>query len=267
MSPLAAPPPPRILVVEHDPSLSDLLVATLRLGHYTPDVASSLEEAHDKVDQELYDLVLTDMFSPFPPRLEAIKPLQHRCFPTTIGIVSGWRVGQAEAERAGFAFVVEKPFELDALLDQIATHLLPALSPLQQEQAEGITACLAAFNARRWKELRGLWTPEVAYLPLTRSLFTPARALFGQEAVLSHVQQALLVLPAFRICHRMVVPHQGEAMIRFRGSWQGPSGQRQQIAGSALFRFRGERISQIGVDLNTRRLRAILEQGKNQSSE
>src|SRR5689334_18108653 len=124
MSPLAAPPPPRILVVEHDPSLSDLLVATLRLGHYTPDVAASLEEAHGKVDQELYDLVLTDLFSPFPPQLEAIEPLQQHCFPTPIGIVSGWRIGRAEAERAGFAFVVEKPFELDALLDQIAAHLL-----------------------------------------------------------------------------------------------------------------------------------------------
>src|SRR5690242_11637533 len=107
---LLAAPPPRILVVEHDPSLADLLVTMLRLEHYTPDVASSLEEAHAKVDQELYDLVLTDLFSPFPPRLEAIKPLQQRCFPTPIGIVSAWRVGQAEAERAGFAFVVEKPF-------------------------------------------------------------------------------------------------------------------------------------------------------------
>src|SRR5215813_4140981 len=114
MSPLAAPPP-RILVVEPDPSISDLLGALLRLGHYTPDIAASLEEAQNKVDQELYDLVLTDLFSPFPPRLEAIKPLQHRCFPTPIGIVSGWRVGQAEAIRAGFAFVLEKPFELDAL--------------------------------------------------------------------------------------------------------------------------------------------------------
>lgn len=261
MSPPVAPPP-RILVVEPDPSLSDLLVSALRLENYTPDAAASLEEAHDKVDHELYDLVLTDLFSPFPPRLEAIKPLQHRCFPTPIGIVSGWRVGQAEAERAGFAFVVEKPFELDALLDQIAAHLLPTLSPLQQAQAERITTCLDALNARRWGELRAFWTPEVAYLPLTRSLFTTARALFGQEAVLAHVQQALRALPAFRICHRMVVPHQEQAIIRFRGSWQGPSGQHQQLAGSAFFRFRGERISQIGVTVNTRQLRALLEQGK-----
>src|SRR5262249_48174685 len=157
--------------VEHDAAICDLLVAALRLDGYTPDVAVTLKEAYAKIDHEMYDLVLTDLFSSFPPRLEAIKPLRQRCFPTPIGIVSGWPIDQAEAERAGFAFVLSKPFELEMLLDHVAAHLLPALSPLHQEQAERISMGLAAVNARDWEELCTLWVPEVAYLPLTRNLF------------------------------------------------------------------------------------------------
>jgi DNA-binding response OmpR family regulator len=260
MNPLEAPSP-RILVVERDLSMADLLVTTLQLEHYTPDVASSLEEAHDKVDQELYGLVLTDLFSLFPPRLEAIKPLRQRCLPTPIGIVSGWHIDQAEAERAGFAFVVEKPFDLDILLDHIRTHLAPTLNALQQEQQEHITAGLAALNARHWEKLGACLTPKVVYLSLTRNLFISARALFGQEALLTYVQQALPALPEFRIDHWIVIPHHGQAVIRFRSSWQGRRGQRQQLAGSLFFHFRGERISQIGLAMNTRRLQAMLEHG------
>lgn len=258
MSILAAPHP-RVLVAEHDGALRDLLVALLHLERYTPDAAASLEEAYDKVDYDLYDLVLTDLFSPSPPRLEAIKRLPPRCYPTPVGILSGWRVGQEEAQRAGFAFALEKPLDLEILLKHIVDHLHPALSPLQQEQANSVTSCLAALNARHWGALRALLRPEVAYLPLRRSSFTAARAIFGQEAVLAHVQGALRSLPEFRIDHRGMVPHHQHLVTRFRSSWKGSNGQRQQIAGSAFFHFRGEWISQIGVTLNIQHLQLLLE--------
>lgn len=260
MSPLAVPP--HVLVAEHDSTQRDLLALLLQREDVTSDTAASLEAACEKVDQELYDLVLTDVFSPFPPRLEAVMQLRQRCYPTPVGIVSGWRIKEQEAERAGFAFVLGKPFDLETVLERIACYLAPTLSPLQQEQATRITVCLdGPLNARHRDALQALWTPEVASLSLRRSLFPTAGVIFGQETILAQVQRALDTLPEMRVDHRTVVPHRGQLVTRFRSRWQGPDEQRQQLAGSAHFRFRGEQISRIGVALNPRRLRTVLKHG------
>jgi CheY-like chemotaxis protein len=252
---------PRVLVVDHDESVLALLEQTLHLEHYRTDVATTLEDACQKADSELYDLVLSDLFSGFPPRLVTVQRLQQRSHPTPVGILSGWPIEPTEAAHAGFAFVLHKPFDLDHLLERIVSHLTPVLSPLERERSEHISACVSALNDRRWDALRALLAPEVAYVPLTSPL-TTARAILGQEDVFAHAQQVLTVLPDVHTDYRLLLPHPERPMIRFRCSWQGPNGQRQHLAGMALFRFRGERISQIGFNMNTRRLRELLEPGQ-----
>lgn len=124
----------RVLVVEHDSQVRTLLTTLLQQEGYLPDEAGSLEEALEKVDTRVYDLVVTDLFAgSAQPHLDTARRLQQHCRPTPVGIITGWRIDQADAEHAGFAFAIQKPFDLDAVLQCIAECLNRSFTPEEQQ--------------------------------------------------------------------------------------------------------------------------------------
>lgn len=104
-----------------------------------------------------------------------------------------------------------------------------------------------------------LCTPTVCYVPLTRSVFTPQRAFIGIEASLAYAQLVRQQLPGFQVERGVIFQHAQGLMARYSVSWQGEDGQRHTIANSALCRFRGERLSQIGASQPVHRFRKLLE--------
>ena len=124
----------RVLVVEHDSQVRTLLTTLLHQEGYLPEEAGSLEEALEKVATCVYDLVVTDLFTgSVQPHLDAARRLQQHCRPTPVGIITGWRIDQADVERAGFAFAIQKPFDLDAVLQRIAECLNHPFIPEDQQ--------------------------------------------------------------------------------------------------------------------------------------
>lgn len=263
MSTLA--PARRILIVVKDRQLGDLLVTMLQLEGYQTEVATSLAEALGTIEGQLYDLVVTDLFVTAPPDrqgtafLHAGQQLRQRCHPIPVGILTGWPVDPEAVERAGFAFALQKPFDLDVILQRIADRLNPPFTPDQQQQAHLLRRFLQAVGMHDGETLRALCTPGVCYYPLTRTPLTDARQMIGIEAYLTYVHQLHQRLPELRFEHVVIVQQGARLIARSMMSWQGEGGQRLQITGSLQCRFLGERISRIGEALPAKRLRELLE--------
>jgi CheY-like chemotaxis protein len=249
-----------ILLAEPDRSQSQMLATMLQLEGYSTEGAFSLEEALTRVDAYPYDLVLTDLFIIHPPpRLEAAQQLQRSCQPTPVGILTAWPLTTDEAAHEGFAFLLQRPFELDVLLERIAALLNPPFTPEQAQHTRLIRRHLEALSQGNWEVLRTLCTPDVGYYPLTGSLFALAREIRGIDAYLTYAQQVRSRLPDFRIERVVIFYHPLDIVARARVSWRGHDGARQGLTGSVICRFRGERIFQIGVSFNWHRLQALLD--------
>ncbi len=205
------------LIAEHDRQIRVLLAALLRMKGYETDQAETLTEALDKVEQRIYDVVLTDSFAmPASQRLSAARQLAQRCHPTPVGLLTGWQIDPEEAAQAGVAFVLQKPFDIDELVRRIAGRFNPRLAPEQQQQAQSY---LQALNDGDWAAIRTLCTPDVGYYPLTKSVFTHERQIKGIEAYLAFAQQSRRRLPAFQIEGVVVFHHPKGLVARYVSSW------------------------------------------------
>lgn len=124
--------PQRVLIVEHNRPIRDLLHVFLELEGYQTERAASLEEAFDKVNTQLFDLVVMDPFAQADqPKLAAAQHLKEQCEPTPVGLITAWQISQEEAAQAGFAFLVQKPFSFEDLLQRIADYLNQSFTPEQ----------------------------------------------------------------------------------------------------------------------------------------
>lgn len=110
------PSAPRLLVVEHDTGIQDLLATFLTSEGYDVSLAASPDEARTLLDEESFQLVLTDLFSNNPSdRFDSIEPLRASAHPTPVGVITGWNVEENEIAQHEFAFLIRKPFDVDDL--------------------------------------------------------------------------------------------------------------------------------------------------------
>lgn len=261
----------RILLVERDPDLQSMLAMILEEEGYAAEAVSTLETALTRVEEQLYDLILTDLLETTHPQrgntihLEGVRRLRQACHPTPVGLLTTWSMDLVAPEHVGVAFALQMPFDLDMILRRIADSFNPLFSSEQQHQEQVLRRFLEAVSQGDEPTLRVLCTPTLTYYPLTRSVFTPARAILGLDAYLEYVHLVHQRLPNSRIEYVVVFAYKGRLIARYLWSWQGPDAQRQIITGSVQCRFRGERIEQIGEAFPTQRLRTLLEPRADQS--
>ena len=251
----------RILIAEQDHSIRDLITTLLHSEGYETDEATTLPEALERIEENAYDLVLADLLTTKmqPPTLVHVQQLRQRCHPTPVGVVTGWRIEPKAARHAGFAFFLEKPFDLDVLLQRIAGSLNPPFTAEQAQHAQVIRRALQALSAGDWETLRALCTPTMCYYLLTRSAFSPERALIGIDAYLAYAQLLRSSLPGFQINYVAIFQHPKGLITRYQTNWQAPGGEWLHYSSSAICRFQGERISQIGVAQPRALVQALVE--------
>jgi two-component system, OmpR family, response regulator VicR len=257
----------RILIAEDDHSIVELLTTLLHTEGYETDEVATLHAAQERIEENVYDLVVADFFTRDnqPPQLLDAQQLQQRFHPTPVGIITGWRVDQNLAKRAGFAFLLEKPFDLDELLQRIAACLDPPFTPEQAQLAHVIRRSLQALSAGDWETLCALCTPTFSYYLLTRSVFIADRALIGMDAYLAYARLLHQRLPGFRIDQVVIFQHSKGLIARYRANWQAPDGKWLRFSGSVLCRFQGERISRIGAVQPRARMQALVGQAQKPS--
>lgn len=250
----------RILVVENDADLRETLSMVLEDYGYEVETAASRDEALALVDRQSFGFILSDLFAPAEgDRLGVIERLRERAFPTPVGLVTGWKLSETEVASRGFAWVLQKPFDVDHLVTEVAAQLEAPLTAEQERQAETVRAYFAALSARDWDRLAGLCTEDVVYLLPAPAPF--AGEIRGKEAFRRYTEETYAHFPGawFEEPRVHALPH-GLAS-RYQGQWRAADGGAHQQSGAVIFQFEGEQIKQIGIRLNAEQLRATTERG------
>lgn len=116
----------RILIVEDTRLMRDSLVDVLtELDHEVVTAENGAEAVNMIAAGQVFDLIITDIIMPEMDGIEAIMEVQTMCPETPIIAISGGSArlekaaGLDTAKRLGAVAVLEKPFEIDALLAAI----------------------------------------------------------------------------------------------------------------------------------------------------
>jgi len=252
---------PHLLVVEDDADTRDILGLILREEGYVVSLAASLQEAMKLLEEQVFHFVLTDLLAVNPnDMLSSVSALLAQAQPMPIGLLTGWQVTSEEAQRAGFACYIRKPFDLDDALATIASCLNVPLSAEQQRQAGVVQRFFAALNARDWEAALRLCGTHLAYYPAPNSLYAPLRKLAGQDTYRAYVEDVFQRWSVTRFEHVLTYARPKGLAARYTYGVTLPDGSQRQRVGATLFHFRGGLITRMGVKVRREYTRKLIEQ-------
>jgi DNA-binding NtrC family response regulator len=108
----------RILIVEDDVSVSDLLEAVLAELPVDTDTAANVAEAKALLQKNRYGLVISDCRMPGETGVDLLRWVRTECTETKFGFITGSYVQyKEEIDPLSPDFVMEKPLPIRALLD------------------------------------------------------------------------------------------------------------------------------------------------------
>ncbi|MFQ5961003.1 MAG: ATP-binding protein [Candidatus Methylomirabilales bacterium] len=119
----------RVLVIDDEPQLRDVVTNLLRLeGHMAVGVGSGTEGV-EAFRSEPFDVVITDLGMPDLTGLEVTRKIREVHPGVKVILCTGWNaaLSQAEQEASGVDRLLEKPFRLDKLL-HLVNDLLWAMA-------------------------------------------------------------------------------------------------------------------------------------------
>ena len=143
---------PRILVVDDEPDLRELLEITLLKMGLDVDSAATVREARALLGQKPYELVLTDMRLPDGLGLELVREVaaHHRSTPIAVITAYGSAENAVVALKAGAFDYVSKPVVLEDLRALVRSALKlsdPAGTPAAGAQGGGTSSRLIGESA------------------------------------------------------------------------------------------------------------------------
>ena len=240
-----------ILVVEQDEGLRETFAEVLAEGGYTPTFVSSLTEAYQLIDTQTYALVLTDLFAGRSPyEFSEAHRLRRYASPIPVGLLTTQAISCEEACRAGFAFGVRLPFDIDELLSYVATTIDQPFTPEQQERAEVVQRYFASLEARDWMTVLSLCADDVAYYPPSGSVLASVRRLGGKSALRGYLQVSSQHYTSITFTNIRLYSCPRGIVARHTSTWVSPGECWHQAAQTRHFHFDGLRICQVGVRAN-----------------
>jgi two-component system, cell cycle sensor histidine kinase and response regulator CckA len=128
--PAALPKPaaggrPRVLVVDDEASIRDLLAKTLALAEYDVDVAPDGRSALDRMRMYPYDLLIADLKMPGMDGLTVIREAKRYKSDLPVIIITGYstEASAIEAVNLGVSGYLTKPFRVPQVLNAAAKAL------------------------------------------------------------------------------------------------------------------------------------------------
>ena len=122
-----SPPKAKVLAIDDQPVILDLISAMCRSLGYDPVTAASGEEGIKMASEASFDIVLTDLAMPGMSGLEVARRIRQLHPHTPIVLVTGWEVNisRAELEASGITEVLYKPFRIEQLTEIIQSSISP----------------------------------------------------------------------------------------------------------------------------------------------
>ena len=119
------PEHPRVLVVDDEASIRDLLAKTLALAEYEVDTASDASTALSRVRAAEYDLLIADLRMPGMDGLTLIRQVKKIRAEMPVIIITGFssEASAIEAVNLGVAGYLRKPFRVPEVLAAAAKAL------------------------------------------------------------------------------------------------------------------------------------------------
>jgi excisionase family DNA binding protein len=123
--PAAPPARPRVLVVDDEASIRDLLAKTLALANYDVDVSPDGRSALERVRMYRYDLLIADLKMPGMDGLAVIREVKRYKSDLPVIIITGFSTESSaiEAVNLGVNGYLTKPFRVPQLLAAAARAL------------------------------------------------------------------------------------------------------------------------------------------------
>jgi excisionase family DNA binding protein len=124
-APAAAPARPRVLVVDDEAAIRDLLSKTLALAEYDVDAAPDGRAALDRLRTLPYDLLITDLKMPGIDGLAVIREARRYRPDLPVIIITGFstEASAIEAINLGVSGYLTKPFRVPKVLASAAKAL------------------------------------------------------------------------------------------------------------------------------------------------
>lgn len=125
----------RLLVVEDQRDLRELLATAFSLEGYAVSMAASGEEALALVQREVPDLIVLDLALPAMGGIETLRRIREGgCAPRVVILTAhGTPVQVREAMALGVREFIGKPFDLDRLLRVVADEMTEVRPPPREE--------------------------------------------------------------------------------------------------------------------------------------
>src|SRR6187399_2393618 len=119
-APVSDQKPPRVLVVDDESSIREMLSKTLALAEYEVDTAPNAAAALDmlRVSQANYDLLIADLKMPGMDGLSLIRQVKQLCSGLPVIIITGFSTESCaiEAVNLGVSAYLTKPFRVPQVL-------------------------------------------------------------------------------------------------------------------------------------------------------
>lgn len=115
----------KILMVDDDPGVNEVLVLMLtKLGHEVTAFTRG-QEAIARLGQDTYDMVITDVFMPEVSGWEVVEAVKQKSPETLVVFITGWgaQLDREQINRSGVDGIITKPFSKQAISDEIARLL------------------------------------------------------------------------------------------------------------------------------------------------
>jgi DNA-binding response OmpR family regulator len=115
----------RLLIVEDNEELAELLAKGLRTAGYESDILSSIEEARSVLDTTFYAALILDLGLPDGDGLELLRELRHRNNPIPVLVLTarGGLHDRVHGLRSGADDYLVKPFALEELIARLEAQL------------------------------------------------------------------------------------------------------------------------------------------------
>ena len=107
----------KILIVEDEPSLRELMQRTLEKERYVVEVAATYGQALQKIEDYSYDCILLDIMLPGADGFEVYQTAEH--VPTIFLTAKGGLSDRVRGLRMGADDYIVKPFEMKELMARI----------------------------------------------------------------------------------------------------------------------------------------------------